>query len=255
MVEMPPVLRKKRGLVKRTGNLTDMIARWLCALLAMTMAIAATPASAQFYFKSPDLSGPPVIGNEPGLTIPLPGATPAELRAGLVWSLRAALNVAALRCQFEPTLLSVHKYNAVLLDHQTELKTSLDTLGKYFSRTAASPARAKGKGKVVGSRSGVGALDQYGTRLYSMFSNVGSQYLFCQTAADIAYAAIIAPRGQLYVVAENRMRELRNGMQLLGEQAFAGRRSLDTSRMRLPRLDAQCWTRQNYYDARACGPY
>lgn len=232
-----------------------MIVRLLGGLLAMMAAITAMPASAQFYFKSPDLSGAPVVGNEPGLTVPLPGATPAELRAGLVWSLRAALNVAALRCQFEPTLLSVHKYNAVLLDHQAELKSSLDTLGKYFNRMAPGSAKGKGKAKVVSSRAGVSALDQYGTRLYSMFSNVGSQYLFCQTAADIAYGAIIAPRGQLYVVAENRMRELRNGMLLLGEQAFGGRRSLDMSRTRFPRFDPQCWTRQNYYDARACGPY
>lgn len=253
MVELPPDLGNKRRLANKTGILADMKARWLCGLLAMMMAITAAPVSAQFYFKNPDLSGPPVVGNEPGLTVPLPGATPTELRAGLVWSLRAALNVAALRCQFEPTLLSVHKYNAVLLDHQTELKDSLDTLGKYFSRMANS--KTKAKVKATSSRSGVGALDQYGTRLYSMFSNVGSQYLFCQTAADIGYGAITAPRGQFYMVAETRMRELRNGMQLLGEQAFGGRRSLDMSRTRFPRFDPQCWTKQNYYDARACGPF
>lgn len=230
-----------------------MIVRFLCVTLAAMMAMAATPASAQFYFKSPDLSGPPVVGNEPGLITPLPGATPAELRAGLVWSLRAALNVAALRCQFEPTLLSVHKYNAVLLDHQAELKDSLDTLTKYFNRISAPKTKGKAVPKV--SRAGTSGLDQYGTRLYSMFSNVGSQYLFCQTAADIGYAALTAPRGELHTVAENRMRELRNGMQLLGEQAFGGRRLLDFSQTRYPRFDPQCWTRQNYYDARACGPY
>lgn len=234
-------------------DVTSMIVRFLCGLLAMMAAITATPASAQFFFKSPDLSGLPVVGNEPGLTTPLPGATPVEMRAGLVWSLRAALNIAALRCQFEPTLLSVPKYNAMLLDHQAELRDSLDTLGKYFNRMAN--AKTKTKAKTKSSRAGVAGLDQYGTRLYSMFSNVGSQYLFCQTAADIGHAAITAPRGKLYVVAETRMRELRNGMQLLGEQAFGGRRSLDMSRTRFPRFDPPCWTKQNYYDYRACGPF
>jgi len=87
-----------------------------------------------------------------------------------------------------------------------------------------------------------------------MFSNVGSQYLFCQTAADIAHDAIIAPRGKLYVVAENRLREMRNGMRLLGEQAFGGRLGLDLSQVRIPRFDPACWTKQNYYNAKACGP-
>ena len=241
--------------------MVKFVTRILCGLLAISTAVAATPASAQFFFKSPDLSGAPVTGSEPGVTLPLPGATQTELRAGLVWSLRAALNVAALRCQFEPTLMSVPKYNAILADHQAELKDSLDTLSRYFSGSAGPASKAVGKGKGKGkgrgavSRGGTSALDKYGTRLYSMFSNVGSQYLFCQTAADIAHAALIAPRGELYVVAQNRMRELRNGMQFLGEQAFGGRRSLDMSRSRVPPFDPQCWTRQNRYDFRACGAY
>lgn len=218
-------------------------------MLAAAALVGATPASAQFFFQSPKLETGPVTGAEPGITLPLPGATPAETRAGLLWSLRAALNIAALRCQFEPTLLSVQKYNAMLKDHDIELKATLATLNTYFMRTSRTKSKSKSNLK-----SGTAGLDQYGTRLYSMFSNVGSQFLFCQTAADVGHDAIFAPRGKLYTVAENRMRELRGGMQLLGEQAFGGRLGFDTSRIRLPRLDPACWTRQNYYDYRACGP-
>ncbi|WP_374134794.1 hypothetical protein [Sphingomonas sp.] len=209
--------------------------------------ICTTPATAQFFFKSPELTRGPVTGAEPGITLPLPGATPAETRAGLVWSLRAALNIAALRCQFEPTLLSVSKYNAMLKDHDVELKSALATLNQYFTRTAK-VGRKKGR-----ATSGTAGLDQYGTRLYSLFSNVGSQYLFCQTTADIGHDALIAPRGKLYTVAENRMRELRSGMLLLGEQAFGGRLGFDTSFIRRPRFEEACWDRRNVYNVRGCG--
>jgi hypothetical protein len=57
-------------------------------------AMAAGPASAQFFLKSHDMAGAPVTGAEPGILPPMPGATPAELTAGLVWQLRSALNVA-----------------------------------------------------------------------------------------------------------------------------------------------------------------
>ncbi|MBA4047269.1 MAG: hypothetical protein C0476_01865 [Sphingomonas sp.] len=227
--------------------------RSLLGLLGLASALGApfctTPAAAQFFFKSPELTRGPVTGAEPDITLPLPGATSAETRAGLVWSLRAALNIAALRCQFEPTLLSVSKYNAMLKDHDVELKAALATLNQYFSRTAKA---GLGKSKTK-AKSGTAGLDQYGTRLYSLFSNVGSQYLFCQTTADIGHDALIAPRGKLYTVAENRMRELRSGMLLLGEQAFGGRLGFDTRFTRRPRLDEACWDRRNVYNVRGCG--
>lgn len=243
--------KTSRDAVEQGWRVTVIWMRFFAGMLAAVVALGATPlttrASAQFFFKSPELARGPVTGAEPGITLPLPGATPAETRAGLVWSLRAALNVAALRCQFEPILLSVSKYNAMLKDHEAELKTTLATLNQYFARTAKS-GRGKAKGK-----SGTAGLDQYGTRLYLLFSNVGSQYLFCQTAADIGHDAISAPRGKLYSIAENRMRELRSGMQFLGEQAFGGRLGFDMSAIRRARLDDACWDRRNVYNVRACG--
>jgi hypothetical protein len=66
-----------------------------------------------------------VTGEEPGMTGPaLPDATAPELRAALVWNLRAALNVAALQCQFEPTLMTLGNYNAFLKDHESNCVTS-----------------------------------------------------------------------------------------------------------------------------------
>lgn len=231
----------RRGLVWFGGEWVMALVRILFGLAATAAALVAAPASAQFYFKSPDVSGPPVMGDEPGIALNLPGATPSELRAGLVWQLRAALNIGALQCQFEPSLLTVVKYNAVLTDHQAELKASLDTLSGYFAR------KAKTK------KAGQTALDQFGTRLYSSFSTVASQYLFCQTAAEIGYLAAAAPRGQLYSVAQNNMRALRNSLRPAGEQRFGGRNQMDMGQPRIANLDPRCWTRQNSYQWNICG--
>lgn len=219
------------------------VLRKVLILTAMAGAFAAaTPASAQFFFKSPDLSGAPVRGDEPGIVMPLPGATPVELRAGLVWTLRAGLNVAALQCQFDDSLLTVSNYNALLKDHADELQASLDTLTKYFTRTNKT------------KKAGQAALDQFGTRTYSGFSTVSGQYMFCQTAGSIGRDAIYAPRGTLGSVAEMRMRELRNSLLPAGEQRFPGRITLPRHVL-LPNLADQCWKRDEW-NAKKCGaPY
>lgn len=213
-------------------------------LTAGAVAVAmggASPAAAQFFLKNPDVSAAPVRGDEPGVMVPLPGATPAELRAGLVWSLRAALNIAALQCQFEPQLLSVQSYNALLLDHKDELKQSLDTLGGYFARVK--------KSKPLGQR----ALDEYGTRIYSGFSTVSGQRMFCQTAGAVAHDALFLRRGTLYTLAEQRMMALRKSLKPLGEQYFPGRLGM-SYRYEMPRLDPMCWDKRDLYQASKCGP-
>ncbi len=201
---------------------------------------SANPAQAQFFFKNPDLRGAPVRGDEPGMLSPaLPGATPAELRAGMVWSLRVALNVSALQCQFQPMLLSVPTYNAFLKDHQDELKQSLTTLSGYFNRIK--------KSKVAGQR----AFDEYGTKIYSAFSTVSAQYIFCLTASDVGHDALFAKRGELYTLAQNRMRQLRTSLRPHGEQYFPGRLGMSFN-YRMPRLDDACY-RNGEYQVRACG--
>lgn len=219
-----------------------MMMRFLSGVaLMLAGCVAAAPAAAQFYLKSPVVRGAPVNGDEPGIMIGMPGATPAELRAGLVWQLRAALNLGALQCQFEPGLLTVAKYNAMLNDHQAELKAALDTISKYFVRTAKT------------KKGGQAALDQFGTRLYASFSTVSGQYLFCETASAIGYEATLAPRGQLYTVAQNNMRALRNSLRPAGEQFFAGRNQMEQVTARVPNMAQQCWTRDNRYQASLCG--
>ncbi len=166
--------------------------RILCASAVAMGAFAAAPASAQFFLVEKDMKGDAVRGHETGLGQELPGATEVEQRAALVWNMRAALNVAALQCQFEPTLMTQTNYNVILMNHADELKKSYDVLTKYFARN----------GKTV--KAGQTALDQFGTRTYSSFTTVSAQYGFCQTAARIARDAIFAPRGSFYTIAENR---------------------------------------------------
>ncbi len=212
--------------------------RVIGAGVAATMLMTAAPASAQFFMKSKDLSGQPVRGDEPGIAQPLPGATDKEVRAGLVWTLRAALNVAALQCQFEPTLLTVDNYNAVLTDHREELKDSYDTLTAYFKRI----------NKTV--KGGQSALDQFGTRTYSSFNAVSSQYNFCQTAGSIGRAAIHSPRGSFGAIAQERMRELRNSLSPWGEQQFPRWFHVDS---RVPRLEKACWSKKGEWQTKKCG--
>jgi len=215
------------------------VLRCLSALLAVAAAaIGSAPANAQFFLQNPVMETGAVRGDEPGVVIVLPNATADEMRAGLAWSLRAALNVAALQCSFEPTLLTVPNYNAVLEDHKAELKASFDTLAKYFERTAGT------------KKAGQAALDRFGTKIYSSFSTVAAQYVFCQTASTIGYEALSAKRGELGSVAINNMRALRSSLIPRGEQRFAGRVSFAVD-VPMPSFDPKCW-RRNRYDSQRC---
>lgn len=204
---------------------------------ALLAAIPAT-APAALFWKAPDLSGQPVTGAEPGvITGPLAGATPAELRAALLWNLRSGLNVAALQCQFEPTLLTRNQYNAMLANHRQELAQAYQTLTGYFTRTD--------------KRTGQTKLDQYGTRTYSGFSTVLGQLTFCEAASSIGREAIFAPKGQLHRVAERRMQELRKSLALSGEQQFNF--WVPPYTPVLPPFENQCWDRKRQTLNGRCG--
>jgi hypothetical protein len=210
------------------------------AALALT-GLAAAPVQAQFYFQPRETPGEQVRGDEPGMILPMPGATPEELRANLVWSMRAALNVAALQCQFEPTLLTVGNYNAMLQDHSAELKGAFDTLTKYYERTA--------KTKKLGQT----ALDQYGTKTYASFGTVAGQFGFCRTASSIGRDVIYAKRGEFGNVAAARLKELRNSMTPYGEQRFPRYIAYDLGRPPMPRFDAICWGKKGEWVTKKCG--
>jgi hypothetical protein len=223
-----------------------LVPRILFGLAMAAATLAATPASAQFFMKPMDLHGERVTGAEPGIIGPaLPDASPTELRAALIWNLRAALNVAALQCQFEPTLLTLSNYNALLRDHGDELKNSYSTLEKYFTRVAKN-------NKKVGQTE----LDRFGTRVYSGFSTVSAQLTFCSAAGSIGHAALFAKPGALGDVAEVRMRELRNSLTPWGEQQFWGMQMSPASTRETfpPFANEQCWKKDQYV-VKKCGPF
>ena len=214
--------------------------------LAATVA-AASPAAAQFYMRPHDFSGAPVKGDEPGMVVPMPGATPVEYRAGLIWTLRSALNVAALQCQFEPTLNSVTTYNAVLRDHDGEFDAAQTTLMKYYARAGGSGAAKAGKN----SKAGQMGFDQFGTRTYSAFATVSAQFGFCQTAAAIGREAVFTSRSGFAALAERRMRELRNSLVPFGEEHFPY--YTQTTAAPVPTLESRCWNKKGEWQARKCG--
>lgn len=216
-----------------TVKLAAAMAGAACALAA------AAPAQAQFYFRPPALATGQVTGQEPAFA--LPGATPRENEANLVWSLRAALNVAALQCDLAQSLLNVPNYNAMLTDHRVELKNAFDTLNNYFIRIK--------KSKPAGQT----ALDQYFTRLYSSFSTVGGQLTFCATSHSVGRDAIFAPSGSLLSVAQARMTELRASLAPSGEQYFPGFQFRSSRFGWLPDPDKNCW-KNNRWTGRCAGP-
>ncbi|MEI9928734.1 MAG: hypothetical protein WDN44_14970 [Sphingomonas sp.] len=222
-----------------------MLVRRILVLLAASAGLfSAAPASAQFFMKPANLAGGRVTGIEPGMIGPaLPGASEDELRAALVWNLRAALNVAALQCQFEPTLLTLGNYNAILRDHSAELKKSYDVLEKYFTRAY--------KTKKVGQTE----LDRFGTRVYSGFSTVSGQLSFCQTAGSIGHQALFTKPGSLGELAYDRMRELRNSLAPWGEQAFPRGYNRPVGNVTLPAyFKDDCWSDKGKWLAKKCGP-
>jgi hypothetical protein len=159
----------------------------------------AAPASAQLFLNDPDYRRAPIEGSDPLVGVPIPGATAAEQRAALLWNLRSGLNVAALQCQFSPFLRAVPNYNGLLAHHSAELATAYTALGGYFRR-------------VHGATQGPRRFDDYSTQTYNNFSTLQAQMGFCQTATNILKEALARPKGELNVVARERMRELRNSL-------------------------------------------
>lgn len=178
----------------------SMIARRIALAGGAVLAVAApAAASAQLFVNEVVFQGGPIEASDPAVGIPLPGASPAEYRAAMIWNLRAGLNVAALQCQFSPYLRTVANYNAIIKGtHEAELAAAYTTLQAYFRR--------------VGGARGATQFDQYSTRTYNNFSTLQAQLGFCQTAARIGKEALTRPRGQLGALATARMRELRSSL-------------------------------------------
>ena len=113
----------------------------------------------------------------------LKNPTPAELSANAVWNLRAALNVAALQCQFSPWLRTVKTYNSFLQAHSEELARAQATMIEHFKKTDGAKA--------------LNSFDVYTTRTYNSYSTLDAQYAFCNAAGAVGRRALAVPKGKL----------------------------------------------------------
>lgn len=207
------------------GRLKNFALAGLAAALTLPSA-----APAQLFLVEPDFKRGSIDPSDPLVGIPIPGATPAEQRAHLLWNLRAGLNVAALQCQFSPYLRTVDNYNGLLAHHSKELADAYSAINGYFKRT-------QGAG-------GQKAFDDYTTSTYNNFSTLQAQMGFCQTAAAISKEALAQPKGGLYELGAARMRELRNS--LVPAYDRIGVYNPNTIRLaQLPSLDPKCWDKKN----------
>ena len=210
------------------------------ALFATAIAIALPQvAGAQLFLNEPNLKPGVIEGSDPLVGLPVPGATPPEYRAHLLWNLRAGLNVAALQCQFAPYLRAVDNYNGLLAHHAEELATAYTAMNDYFKRAQGNPAK------------GQKAFDDYTTITYNNWSTFQAQFGFCQTAASIAKEALTRPKGQLHVLAQNRMRELRNAL----VPAVDATLTYNPHQIRIPQLPElreECFDKKNRL-RKSCG--
>jgi hypothetical protein len=171
---------------------------------------ALAPAHAYLYWSKPTQAGARATGDDPTLVASLKGASPKELEANLIWTMRAGLNVAALQCQFAPSLRTVDNYNNMLHQHGVELAATYATLNGYFKRTVPKAAATM--------------MDQYTTRTYNSFSTLNAQLSFCEVAASIGRETLERPKGQLAEIAAERLREFRSSLVPVGDPGFSASR-------------------------------
>jgi hypothetical protein len=141
----------------------------------------------------------PATPTTPGIMVPravdLIKPTAAEARAHAVWTLRAALNVAALACQYSPFLRTVDNYNQMLRKHGAELTVAQSIMQGHFRR--------------MQKAAGAAAFDRYNTRSYNSFSTLDAQYNFCWNAAQAGLALRVGDVGAMARLAETTVPQLR----------------------------------------------
>lgn len=116
-------------------------------------------------------------------------AAPSNLAmAEAIWRLRAALNVAALQCQFDPELKIVERYNAFLKHHGAEISSA--------------------RQRLVSTSGGEAAFDRYNTRTYNSFSAFENQVPFCHKASQVSEASLALPASRLRDLAPQAIGEI-----------------------------------------------
>lgn len=156
---------------------------------------APVKSASQMPAKPPAPKPPTTAGIMVPKAVVLVRATPAEARAHDVWTLRAALNVAALQCQYSPFLRAVDNYNQMLKKHGGELTSAQTTMLSHYTRTL--------------KRGGAAAFDRYNTRSYNSFSTLDAQYSFCWAAGQAGLALRIGDVGAMGRIAQTMVPELR----------------------------------------------
>jgi hypothetical protein len=149
----------------------------------------------------PKLEAIPIIPG--GFMVPravvLRPTTPQELEANSIWNLRAALNVAALQCQFSRYLGTVKNYNDFLKQHGDELVRAQGVMLSHFRRYDRNRAAS--------------SFDQYTTRTYNSFSTLDAQYKFCDAAGLVGREVLTLPKNGLGKQARQRSTEIRSALE------------------------------------------
>jgi hypothetical protein len=218
--------------MKRLVTRLAMAATLGCAMMFTPM----SPAGAFIFYKPLDYSGPPLMTLDPSFDAAMPGITPTETAAVILWNFRSALNLAALQCNFEPLLDATDNYNAMLGNHREELAKAYTALEGYFKRTKK-PLSAAQKG-----------LDQFGTRTISKYSTVRGQLGFCETAGRIGHEAKFVSRGGLTAFAQTMLPELRNAQKPGGDQQFRRASLINRGLVTLPSFAPECFDKKKNYN-------
>lgn len=221
----------------------SLLASLAAGAVSIFAVVGAAPLSAQVFYAPPPVPAQLMTTLDPAFDPAMPGATPAEERAVLVWSLRQGLLLGALQCHTQhPTLLTTSHYNTLLTNHAAELSSAFNTISGYFKRTQK------------GAKAAQDALDRFATRMTTSYSTVQGQQSFCHTAGWVGRRAIFAPRGLLSQVAIEHLGALRNSLKGAGEQQFRiPRVHVGLPITPLPSLDPKCWTKRNTFNEKKCG--
>lgn len=124
--------------------------------------------------------------------------TPAEAQAHAIWNVRAALNVAALQCQYSRFLDTRNTYNALITHHADELQQAQRMVQSHFTRLD------KGRGQ--------SSFDRYNTQTYNSFSTLDAQYRFCEAAGDVGKRELAQPKGRMGALAVDGLMQLRTAL-------------------------------------------
>ncbi len=121
--------------------------------------------------------------------------TATETRAEALWKMRAALNVAALQCQYDPALKVVDNYNQFIKLHKDELDSARSSMEGHYRRRYG--------------KAWAGQFDRYNTRNYNSFSATSVQVAYCNKMGEVGTQSLALAAGTLAPYAVTTVPELR----------------------------------------------